>query len=99
LTRFSRIPEVDPNSSGRYQQDKASELVLRLDRGKLGMHGLTSQDVTGRVAAAIRTASDPRGSMRLGGEEVRFAVKLEGHERLDVLALQELLIPAARGQA
>src|SRR5690606_23585067 len=31
LSRFSRIPEVDPNASGRYEQDKASELALRLD--------------------------------------------------------------------
>src|SRR5690606_208211 len=98
-SRFPRIPEVDPNASGRYGQDKASELALRLDRDRLAIHGITSQEVVRRVAAAIRTASDPRGSVRLGGEEVRFAVKLQGHERIDVLALQELLIPSPSGQA
>jgi HAE1 family hydrophobic/amphiphilic exporter-1 len=99
LLRLSRIQNVDPNATGRwYEQDRASELVLRLDRGRLGMHGLTARDVVQRVGAAV-AGGEGRGSViRLGGEEVRFAVKLEGHERLDVLALRNLLLPAAGGQ-
>jgi HAE1 family hydrophobic/amphiphilic exporter-1 len=99
LRRFSRIQDVDPNASGTYTRDKASELVLRLDRERLAMHGLAPVEVVGRVAAAVRSASDRRSIMRLGGEEVRFAVKLEGHDRLDMLALQELLIPSPGGQS
>jgi HAE1 family hydrophobic/amphiphilic exporter-1 len=99
LLRLSRIQNVDPNATGRwYEQDRASELVLHLDRGRLGMHGLTARDVVQLVGAAV-AGGEGRGSvMRLGGEEVRFAVKLEGHERLDVLALRNLLLPTAGGQ-
>src|SRR5690606_7055442 len=74
---YSRIPEVDPNSgSGYFQQERASEVVLEMNRERLAMHALSPSEVAGRVAAAVRTASDPRGSVRMGGEEMLFAVKL-----------------------
>ena len=97
---YSRIPEVDPNAgSGFFQQDRASEVVLTMNRERLAMHGLSPTEVAGRVASAVRTATDPRGSVRMGGEEMRFAVKLAGHDRMDVLELLELQIPAAAGNA
>jgi HAE1 family hydrophobic/amphiphilic exporter-1 len=98
LLRFSRIQDVDPNASGRwYDRDKATELVLQIDRERLGMHGLSARDVVSRVRAAV-AGSEGRGSvMRLGGEEVHFAVKLAGHDRLDLLALHDVLIPSASG--
>ncbi|HEX7117712.1 MAG TPA: efflux RND transporter permease subunit [Longimicrobiales bacterium] len=99
LKRFSRIRDVDPNASGRwYDRDKATELVLTIDRRRLALHQLTAQDVVRYVSAAIRGRNlDDR--IRIGGEEVRFQVKLEGNETLDVLGLQQLLIPTRTGQA
>lgn len=98
LLRYSRIQEVDPNATGGFQQDRASELVLRLDRERMAMHGITAREVTSRVATAVRTASDPRGgSIRVGGEEMLLMVKLQGHEQMDDLALQDLLIPTSNG--
>jgi HAE1 family hydrophobic/amphiphilic exporter-1 len=99
LTRFSRIQDVDTNSSGRwFDRDRATELVVRLDRGRLALHGLSARDVVGHVRAAV-AGSEGRGSMmHLGGEEVRFAVKLADHHRMDVLALRELLLAAPSGQ-
>ncbi len=99
LKRFSRIRDVDPNSSGRwFDRDKATELVLTVDRRRLALHELTSLDVMRHVMAAIRgRTTDDR--IRIGGEEVRFMVKLEGNETLDMLALQNLLIPTRAGQA
>ncbi|HEX6938281.1 MAG TPA: efflux RND transporter permease subunit [Longimicrobiales bacterium] len=99
LKRFSRIRDVDPNASGRwYDRDKATELVLKIDRRRLALHQLTAQDVVRHVSAAIwgRNLND---RIRIGGEEVRFQVKLEGNETLDVLGLQQLLLPTRTGQA
>ncbi len=98
LTRFSRIREVDVNSAGGwFTRDKASEYVVRLDRERLGLHGLTAQDIVYQVAAAV-WGQVRRGNIRIGGEEVRFDVKMEGNEDVDVLALQELLLQTPSGQ-
>ncbi|HEX8271641.1 MAG TPA: efflux RND transporter permease subunit [Longimicrobiaceae bacterium] len=99
LQRFSRIQDVDTNSSGAwYTRDRATEVVLRIDRRRLSLHGLSARDVAGRVAAAVGGQSR-RDRVRLGGEEVGFTVRTGDRERMDLLALQELLIPAPSGEA
>jgi HAE1 family hydrophobic/amphiphilic exporter-1 len=98
LRRFPRVRDVDVNSVGRwFQRDKATEFVLALDRGRLAMHDLSAREVVQQVRAA---AGGDVGNdvMRIGGEELRYAVKLEGSRQLDVLDLQELLIPTAAGE-
>jgi HAE1 family hydrophobic/amphiphilic exporter-1 len=99
LTRTSsRIRDVDVNASGRFTRDKATEIALTIDRGRLAMHDLTMRDVVNQVRAAVQGA-DGRGMgvLRIAGEERRFVVKLAGYERFDVLALQELLLPTRGG--
>jgi HAE1 family hydrophobic/amphiphilic exporter-1 len=99
LQRFSRIQDVDTNSSGAwYTRDKATEVVLRIDRRRLSLHGLSARDVAGRVAAAVGGQSR-RDRVRLAGEEVGFTVRTGDRERMDLLSLQELLIPAPSGEA
>lgn len=99
LTRFSRIQEVDTNSWGSwYQRDRATEVVLRVDREALAARGLTAAQVVQRVNAAVGR-SGQRSRLRVGEEEVSFVVALEGHEQLDVQQLQQLLLPAPGGGA
>jgi hydrophobic/amphiphilic exporter-1 (mainly G- bacteria), HAE1 family len=50
------------------------------------------------VTAATQGGAQNR-ELRLGGEELQFAVKLEGSRDLDLLQLQELLLPSATGSA
>jgi HAE1 family hydrophobic/amphiphilic exporter-1 len=99
LLRYSRIQDVDTNASGQwFERDKATEVVLRIDRRRLAMHGLAARDVVARVSAAV--GRDRRRSwLRVGDEEMAVAVRLSGSERLDLHQLQELLIPAPGGQA
>jgi HAE1 family hydrophobic/amphiphilic exporter-1 len=98
LTRFSRIREVDTNSSGAwFTRDRATELVLELDRPRLAVHGLTATDVVGQVRAATAGAEGRGSVLRVGGEPLRYSVKLAGSDRLDVLALRELLVPSSTG--
>ncbi len=97
LQNFSRIQDVDTNSSGAwYQRDKATEVVLNVDRAALAAHGLTSREVVDRVSAAVGR-NGVRGRLRVADEEVRFAVALDGHQRLDVQQLQNLAIPGPTG--
>jgi len=98
LMRFSRIRDVDINSAGGwYTADKASEFTLTLDRERLGVHGLTAQDVVYQVGAAIR-GSVQAGRLRVGGEELRFDVKLEGADALDASQLPDVLLQAPGGR-
>jgi HAE1 family hydrophobic/amphiphilic exporter-1 len=98
LLRFPRIRDVDVNSAGGwYTRDKASEFTLSLDRERMGVHGLTAQDVVYQIGAAIR-GSVQRGFVRVGGDELRFDVKLSGSEEMDVLELPNLLLQAGDGR-
>jgi HAE1 family hydrophobic/amphiphilic exporter-1 len=97
LQGFSRIQDVDTNSSGAwFERDKATEVVLNVDRAALAAHGLTSREVVSRVSAAVGR-NGQRGFLRVGDEEVRFSVALDGHQRLDIQELQQLPIPAPGG--
>jgi hydrophobic/amphiphilic exporter-1 (mainly G- bacteria), HAE1 family len=97
LKGFSRIQDVDTNASGQwFQRDKATEVVLRLDRRRLGMHDLSAEAVVRRVSAAVGRQAQ-RAYVRVGDEAVLYTVGLAGHERLDLQALQNLLIPAGSG--
>ena len=99
LKRFSRIQDVDTNSSGAwFTRDKATEVVLRIDRRRLALHALSARDVASRVAAAVGGQSR-QDRLRLEGEELGFIVRTGDRERMDLLALQELLIPAPSGEA
>ncbi|HEX2091526.1 MAG TPA: efflux RND transporter permease subunit [Longimicrobiaceae bacterium] len=99
LQRFSRIQDVDTNSSGSwFARDRATEIVLRIDRRRLGLHALSVREVVNRVAAAVGGQSR-KDVLRLDGEELGFAIRTGDPERMDLLALQELLIPAPSGEA
>ena len=99
LTRFSRVREVDVNSSGMwYQRDKASEFVLTIDRQRLGLYGLTTQDVTRQVQAAVNAQRAGVLPIRVGGEEMQIEVGLAGSEDLDVLGLEETLLQVPGGE-
>lgn len=106
LRRFSRISDVDVNSSERwYERDRASEVVLRIDRARLGMHDLAVADVVAHVAAAVGGRGSDEGGpaanlITVGGEETLLAVKLSGSGGMDVLELERLALPAStRGGA
>ena len=98
LKRFSRIQDVDTNASGSwFTRDKATEIVLRIDRRRLALHALSARDVVAQVAAAVGGQSR-RDVLRLGGEELTFAIRTGGRERMDVQALGDLLLPAPSGE-
>ncbi len=97
LERFSRVQEVNTNASTAwFQRDRASEMILDIDRDRLGMHGLTARELISHTAAAVRGRVWAQ-QVRVGGEEMQLEVKREGHQTIDVQGLEELLIPTRAG--
>lgn len=96
LQRFSRIREVDVNSSSTYyDREKATEVVVRIDRQRLGMYQLTVADLLGQLRAA--TSSRGGTTVRVGGEEVDLEVKYAGFQNIQVRDLENLMIPMPQG--
>jgi len=93
LERFSRIRDVDPNASrGYFTQDKEFEYYVRPRREALASYDLSVQQLLGFVASNIRGA--PLTSrVRVGGEEVQYAVKVDGYRDFDFNDLSQLRVP------
>jgi HAE1 family hydrophobic/amphiphilic exporter-1 len=98
LRRLSRIVDVDTNSSGSYyNRDRATEFVVRVNRDRLARHGLTVRQLVEGMGAVVTGASGG-STLKLGGEEVWFDVKLEGNLDMDVVALRETLVDTPDGR-
>ena len=99
LKRFSRVREVDTNSAGRsFMRDRASQIVMTIDRERLAMHGLSARDLVREVGAATQGRDRGNSTIRVAGDELIYLVKLEGHRYFDVVQLRELLLPAPGGE-
>lgn len=99
LERFSRIQDVDPNASGRwYERDKEFEYYLAVDREALGAHDLTVEDLLRFVSANLPSDRPRTQVLRVGAEELPFAVKLEGYREFDLVDMRQLRIPSPGGR-
>jgi len=99
LTRMSRIRDVDTNASGNwYERDKATEFVVQIDRDALARYDMTVQEFVGRMSAVIR-GQTRQDLLKIGGEELRLDVKVEGFREVDLRDLQETIITATNGTA
>lgn len=97
LRRQPRVQEVDTNSTGSfYNAERAYEWVVDIDREALARYGLTVQQFVERMSAAIASGAS-FNRVKVGGEEIRYEVRLTGNRELDVRALQEVLVEAPDG--
>ena len=97
LSRMTRIRDVDTNAAGRwYVRDRAEEFVVEIDRTALARYDLTVQEFVSRMNAVIRGQTG-QSLLKLGGDEVRFDVKVEGFRTVDLRELQETIITGASG--
>jgi HAE1 family hydrophobic/amphiphilic exporter-1 len=98
LKRFSRIQDVDPNASGMwYERDKEFEFFLTVDREALGAHDLSVQDLLGYVSTNLPSDRPRTQLLRVGAEEIPFAVKLAGYREFDFVDMSQLRIPTPGG--
>lgn len=97
LKGYSRVRDVDTNASSfGFVRDRATELVLELDRQRLAMHDLSATDVVQQVAATVRGRASG-AVLQVGGEEMQLSVKLAGFRYMDAQQLMETLLPARAG--
>ena len=97
LLRQPRIQDVDTNASGRFfDRDRASEFVVEIDRAALAKYDMAVSEFGSRMMAAVRGQAGGT-SIKIGGEEVEFEVKLEGNRELDVLAFNDVIVEGRGG--
>ena len=70
--------------------------MVEIDRAALARYDMTVQDFVGRMNAVIRGQTG-QSLLKLGGEEVRFDVKVEGFTTVDLRELQETIITGTAG--
>jgi len=102
LKHFSRIQDVDPNSSGAwYEEDKAFEYELAPRRTALAGYGLSVKDLLDYVSSDVR-GTVPGGALgghiHIGDRTFPFEVKLEGYQDLDIPTLESLELRGKRGR-
>jgi HAE1 family hydrophobic/amphiphilic exporter-1 len=97
LTSMPRIREVDTNSSGGYfDRDRATEFVVEIDRDALARYDMTVSQFVSRMNAVI-SGQTGTTNLKIGGEEIRFEVKVEGFRYVDLRDLQETIITGPSG--
>ncbi len=97
LLRIPRVQDVDTNASGRFTRDKASEFILEVDRSALARYDMTVEQFHSQARAAIQTGGSPT-SIKIGGEEVDYQVKIRDIEAQNVMRLREALIQTPSGK-
>ncbi len=97
LERYPRIREVDTNASSSFwRQDKASEFALDIRRDVVAQHDVTVEHLVAQISAAVR-GQVSQNQLKIGGEEIRFDVKLEGNREVDLVELQQTLVLTPTG--
>lgn len=98
LSRIARVREVNTNASRSwFQRERASEFAVTIDRDVVASHGLTVEDLSRQVHAAVR-GQVSMTTLKIGGDEVRYDVKLEGNREVDLLDLRRTLVMTNVGQ-
>jgi HAE1 family hydrophobic/amphiphilic exporter-1 len=97
LSRISRVRDVDTNSSGAwFNRDRASEFVVTIDRRALSRYDMTVRELVQQLNAAV-AGQVSQSNLKVGGEEIRYDVKLAGFEDMDLVALRNQLVTTPGG--
>lgn len=96
LARVPRVRTIDTNSAGRFVRERATEFVVEIDRDQLARHDISVQELVARMNAAVAGQTSD-AQLKIGGDEVRYEVKLEGYRETDVQELLETIISTSTG--
>ncbi len=99
LTRLARVRDVDTNAMGGFfRADRASEFVVEIDRDALARYDMDVADAVRQINAAVPGFTGASNRIKLGGDEVRFSVKLEGNRDVDLVEFRETMLLTGGGQ-
>ncbi len=96
LARVPRVRTIDTNSAGRFVRERATEFVVEIERDQLARHDISVQELVARMNAAV-SGQTSEAQLKIGGDEVRYEVKLEGYRDTDVQELLETIIATSTG--
>ena len=96
LARVPRVRTIDTNSAGRFVRERATEFVVEIERDQLARHDISVQELVARMNAAV-AGQTSNAQLKIGGDEVRYEVKLEGYRDTDVQELLETIIATSTG--
>ncbi len=96
LARVPRVRSIDTNSAGRFVRERATEFVVEIERDQLARHDMSVQELVARMNAAV-AGQTSQAQLKIGGDEVRYEVKLEGYRDTDVQELLETIIGTSTG--
>ncbi len=97
LERLARVQEVDTNASGRFTRDKATEFTVAVDRTRLARFDMSVSDLVNQLSRAI-AGTGGQQSIKVGGEDLFYEVKVRDADYVDVLGLRETLIQTPDGR-
>lgn len=97
LATLPRVRDVNTNAqAGWRQRERISEFGVSVRRDLAAFQNMPIDGLSRQVMAAVR-GNAGRSTLKLGGDEVRYAVKLEGSHDTDVHELVETLVLNADG--
>lgn len=98
LERLSRVRDVNTNAALSWRdRERATEFGVVIRRDAVASYDLTVEQLIGEVQAAVRgqTSND---QIKIGGDEIRFQVKVEGNREIDLVEFTERLITTSTGE-
>jgi len=98
LSRISRVRDVNTNATGSFfTRERASQFVVDVHRDALARYDLTMTSLVQQISAAVSGQTN-NDQIKIGGDDVRLDVKMEGNREVDLVQLRETLIDTPAGQ-
>lgn len=98
LRRYNRVREINTNASWWWYRGDVYEIILRVDRERLGRFDLTTSLLLSTVQRHLQENLSWQ-RLRLGGQEVEYRIKYRGYRDFSMEDLQNLLIKTPYGES
>ena len=100
LRRQARIRDVDTNASFRsWGRERATEFAVVIHRDLAARFGVPVSHLVGEINAAVQGQVAGGRRIKMGGDEIRYDVKLEGYREVDLHELRKTLVMTPAGEA
>ena len=100
LRRQARIRDVDTNASFRsWGRERATEFAVIIHRDRAAQHGIPVSHLVGQISSAVEGRVAGGTTIKMGGDEMPYAVKLEGYREVDLHELRKTLVLTPAGDA
>ena len=98
LERFPRVRDVDTNASSGYWggRDRATEFAVVIRRNIAARNGMPVSRLVSQISSAVY-GQVSRSTIKMGGDEIRYDVKLEGNRAIDLHELKKTLVLTPAG--